>query len=118
MPLGQPLSQGFQISNFLAILYIYIYHIKQISKQSLQWLVRCSPDKNFSGFGHARGPALESDFLNFETLLQNLHPYVPYPQISEQSGQWLSRTRPDKFGQKEKAEEKEEEKEEVIQPCN
>ena len=30
MPLGQPLSPGFQISNFLAKLYINIYHIRTI----------------------------------------------------------------------------------------
>ena len=33
--------------------------------------MRYSPDKNFSGFDHACGPALESDILNVEILLYN-----------------------------------------------
>ena len=44
MPLGQPLSPEFQIPNFLAKLYVNLYHIKKI-QQSLQWLARNSPDK-------------------------------------------------------------------------
>ena len=45
MSQDQPLSPGFQISNFLTRLYINIYQIKKKSEQSLQWLVRNNPDK-------------------------------------------------------------------------
>ena len=48
MPLDQPLSPGNQISNFLANLYVNIYHIQKICGRSLEWLVlkvSNSPDK-------------------------------------------------------------------------
>ena len=61
MPLGQPLRWEFQISNFVAKLYINIYDMKKISEPSLQWLVRNSPDKILAVLGTSRWPALESD---------------------------------------------------------
>ena len=42
MPSGKPLSLGFQFSNFLAKLYINIYHIQKISEQSHERLVQAS----------------------------------------------------------------------------
>ena len=37
--------------NYLAKLYINIYHIRKNSEQSLQWLVRNSPDKILAVLG-------------------------------------------------------------------
>ena len=37
-------------------------------------------EQNFDGFWHARGPALESDILNFETLFHN---FTPISTISQ-----------------------------------
>ena len=42
---GQPLSLGVQISNYLAKLFL------SISEQSLEWLVRNSPDKSLVVLG-------------------------------------------------------------------
>ena len=67
----QPSSLGFQISNFLAKLYINIYHIKKNVRTIPSVVREIKSRQNFSGFEHANGPALESDILNFETLLHN-----------------------------------------------
>ena len=69
MPLGQPLSLGFQISYFLAKLYINIYHIKIKTFPSV--VSEEKSGQNLSGFRHARGQALVSDNLNCETLLHS-----------------------------------------------
>ena len=66
IPPGQPLRLGFQISNFVAKLCINIYHIK-ISKQP-SVVHKNGLVKNLGCFGHARGPALESNISNFKTL--------------------------------------------------
>ena len=44
--------------------------------------------QNFDSFGHARGPALESDMLTFETLLRNFTTISPHfrtihPEVTE-----------------------------------
>ena len=55
--LGMPLSPGFQFSNFLAKLYINIYHSQKNLEQSLEWLVRNSPDKIWLVLGTPVGQA-------------------------------------------------------------
>ena len=72
MPPGQPLSLRFQFPNFLAKLYINIYHIKtKLQNNPFSGSREIAQKKCWRFFGHARGPALESDNWNFETLLHN-----------------------------------------------
>ena len=89
MPLGQPLSPGFKISNFFEKLYINIYNIKKL-EQSLQWLVRNSPDKILAILGSPWANVIKSDILNFKTLFTSISTISPnfrtiHPVVTENS---------------------------------
>ena len=62
MPPGQPLSLGFQISNFLAKLYISIFIISKNFRTIPSVGSEMKFRQNFSGFGHTCGPALVRHF--------------------------------------------------------
>ena len=100
---GQPLSLGFQISKFLAKLYINIYQHLYISiyRNKIRTIPSVVSEKyygqKFGDFGHAIGPALEKYILIFETCCTTSYPYQPFPQISEQSVLWLLRPHTDKI---------------------
>ena len=67
MPLDEPLSPEFQISNFLAKLYTKNYYMEKNQKVVSGKL----SGHNFSGLGHARRLALTSELLHFEIPLHN-----------------------------------------------
>ena len=79
MPPGQPLSPRYQISNFLASLYINIYHITK-NVRTISSVV--SPDKIL---GTPVGQPYSLIFQILKPCCTTSHPYLPYPQILEQS---------------------------------
>ena len=90
MLLGQP-TWDFKFQTFLQC-YISIFIISKNSEQSHQWSVRYSPDKSSVFFGTPVGQPYSLTFLVLKRSCISPHPFLPYPQISEQSVQWLLRT--------------------------
>ena len=87
---GRPwVSLGFQILNYLAKLYINFYHIKKFQN---------NPSAKFRQFWARLGASFLVQHFEFWNSCTTSHRYLPYPQISEQSVQWLVRNILEKFG--------------------